>query len=87
MIGAVAALSPAPGMIAYSSSKAAAQYYIQTIGAMTGKALIQEHKISRSSELGFELRKDNPCFDSMTTVGILPQMCVKFRCIAERIQC
>ena len=74
MIGAMSALSPAPGMIAYSSSKAAAQYYIQTMGAMTGRALQKEHKISRESQMGYDLRRKHPCLDSMTALGILPIM-------------
>lgn len=74
MIGAMSALSPAPGMIAYSSSKAAAQYYIQTMGAMTGRALRKEHKISRESQMGYDLRRKHPSLDSMTALGILPIM-------------
>ena len=74
IIGALSALSPAPGMIAYSSSKAAAQYYIQTMGAMTGRALHREHKISRTSDMGHELRRKHACLDSMTALGLLPVM-------------
>lgn len=74
VIGAVSALSPAPGMNAYSSSKAAAHYYVQTMGAMTGRALHREHKISRESDMGYELRRKHACLDSMTALGILPIM-------------
>jgi len=73
-IGAVSALSPSPGMIAYSSSKAASHYYVQTLGAMTGRALRREHKISRESELGNDLRRKHPCLDCMTAVSMLPIM-------------
>lgn len=74
VVGAVAALSPAPGMVAYSSSKAAAHYYVQTLGAMTGKALRKEHKLQRDNELGMDIRRKNACFDSMTALALLPIM-------------
>ena len=72
--GAFAALSPAPGMIAYSSSKVATHYYVQSIGAMTGKALSKEHKIQRNSDMGINIRKRGRYLDSMSTLAMLPIM-------------
>jgi len=74
VLGAAAALSPAPGMVAYASSKIAAHYYIQTLGAMTGRALRKEHKIQRMNDVGLDIRRRNDCLDSMTALAILPVM-------------
>ncbi len=74
VIGAAAALSPAPGMVAYASSKVAAHYYVKTLGAMTGRALKKEHKVQRKSEVGLDVRRKNICLDSMTALALLPIM-------------
>ena len=73
-IGALAALTPAPGMVAYSSSKAAAHYYVQTLGAMSGKALTKEHRIQRNNEMGKDLRRNNKYLDSLSALAVLPIM-------------
>jgi len=73
-IGASAALTPAPGMFAYTSSKNAAHYYIQSIGALTGKALAKEHKSVRKDDLGKYIRRQNQYLDTMTALAILPSM-------------
>jgi len=72
--GAMAALSPAPGMFAYASSKVATHYYVQTLGAMTGKGLRKQFKIQRNSDMGIKMRQEGEYLDSMSVLGILPIM-------------
>lgn len=74
VFGAVAALTPSPGMVAYTSSKVAAHYYVQTLGAMTGKALTKEYKIQRNHELGMKMRRSGRYLDSLSALAILPIM-------------
>ncbi len=67
-IGAAAALSPTPGMMAYGLAKAASHHFIQTLGACTGKSI--ETKSIRTA--GSKVRQNLPSLDTMTVVGILP---------------
>lgn len=73
-LGAAAALTPAPNMTAYTSSKVLTHYYIQTIGSMTGHALKKEYKVQRSNEMGKKMRRDGRYLDNMSALGILPVM-------------
>jgi dihydropteridine reductase len=72
--GAVAALTPAPNMTAYTSSKVLTHYYIQTIGSMTGNALKKEYKIQRTNEMGKKMRREGLYLDNMSALAILPIM-------------
>ena len=72
--GALAALSPAPNMTAYTSSKVLTHYYIQTIGSMTGNALKKEYKIQRTNEMGKKMRREGLYLDNMSALAILPIM-------------
>lgn len=70
VMGATAALSPTPGMMGYGLSKSASHHFIQTLGAMTGRAA--GHKAKRKQTK--KIRQPSPYLDTMTVVGILPTM-------------
>mmetsp|Transcript_1662 Transcript_1662/g.2941 ORF Transcript_1662/g.2941 Transcript_1662/m.2941 type:complete len:307 (-) Transcript_1662:183-1103(-) len=70
VMGATAALQPTPGMIGYGVSKAAAHFYVQTLGATTG--LAQTSKTLRQEAR--KARKPYPSLDSLSVIGILPTM-------------
>jgi dihydropteridine reductase len=70
VIGATAALSPTPGMLGYGVSKAAAHYFVQTLGATTGLGVA--HKSLRDQ--GKKVRRRQEYLDSLTVIGILPTM-------------
>lgn len=63
VMGAAAALVPGPGVGAYCASKAAAHYYVQTLGAKSGVSLGHKTK---------EYFPDEPYLDELTAVAILP---------------
>jgi NAD(P)-dependent dehydrogenase (short-subunit alcohol dehydrogenase family) len=76
-IGALAALSPSPNMIAYSTSKQAAHYYIQTMGAMcdNSQTLSKQYKIQRENEMGRDYRRKNmDVLSNMSCIALLPIM-------------
>lgn len=67
-IGATAALSSTPGMMAYGIAKAGAHHLVQTMGACTGKNL--EPKVKRDA--GRKTRRLAENMDTMSCIGILP---------------
>jgi dihydropteridine reductase len=68
VIGATAALSPAPGMLGYALAKSASHYLVQTLGACTESSL--ENKSIR--KMGRSVRKQLPALDRLRVTGILP---------------
>ncbi|GKY97339.1 hypothetical protein MPSEU_000692300 [Mayamaea pseudoterrestris] len=67
VIGATAALQPSPGMLGYGLSKAAAHYYVQTLGACTKQSL--DSKSVR--KVGTKARQGKHT-DTLSVIGILP---------------
>ncbi len=70
VIGATAALQPTPGILGYGLSKCAAHFFVQTLGAITGKSAQTKSKRKESRRL----RRHAENLDTMTVVGILPTM-------------
>jgi dihydropteridine reductase len=68
VIGATAALSPAPGMLGYALAKSASHYLVQTLGACT------EHSLESKSirKMGRSVRQHLPSLDRLRVTGILP---------------
>ena len=72
VMGASAALTPTPGLLAYGSSKAAAHAYVQSLGLTTGKALKNKHLHRDKSPDAIFQRQLTPYLKELTVCGILP---------------
>jgi dihydropteridine reductase len=57
-------------MLGYGLSKSAAHFFVQTLGAITGKSILTKTKRKESRQL----RRHGENLDTMTVVGILPTM-------------
>lgn len=71
-IGATAALAPSPTLLAYTSSKAAAHAYLQSLGLTTGKALKNKYLHRNTSPDATFQRQLTPYLNELTVCGILP---------------
>jgi dihydropteridine reductase len=67
-IGATAALSTTPGMLAYGLSKVATHHFVQTLGETTGKSTTTRSKRLKAKRL----RSHSEYLDTLSVVGILP---------------
>lgn len=72
VMGASAALTPTPGLLAYGSSKAAAHAYVQSLGLTTGKALKNKYLHRNTSPDAMFQRQLTPYLTELTVCGILP---------------
>ena len=67
-IGATAALSATPGMLAYGLSKVGTHHFVQTLGETTGKSTTLRSMRQKARRL----RKHSQYLDDLSVVGILP---------------
>lgn len=72
-IGATASLYPQPTLQAYGSSKAAAAYYLASLGHSTAKSLKNKY-VMRDQSADAKLKRSRmPHLTSLTVLGILPE--------------
>lgn len=72
-IGATASLYPQPTLQAYGSSKAAAAYYLSSLGHLTHKSLKNKYVQRDQSPEAKQRRARMPHLQSLTVLGILPE--------------